>query len=402
MATPIILPRLGWNMEEGVFVGWLKQDGEAVRPGDALFSLEGEKATQDVESLDGGVLRVAPDGPRPGTTLPVGAVLGYLVEPGEPAPFESTPASGSAAEAPAAEAPPPAPEAPPPAAAASANETGRHRPAATPRARRAARELGVDWAELRGSGRGGRVRERDVRAVAEAPGREPAGTASDPGPLRRTIAARMEASARAPTVTLTTTADAGDLVRLRRQFKAAADERGGPAPGYNDFLVKLAAVALVRHPGLNAAWVDGRVVTFPDVHIGVAVDTGAGLIVPVLRDVPSMPLGRLAARVRELAARAHARKLSATESEGGTFTVTNLGAFGVDAFTPLLNPPQCAILGVGRVQRRAVARGKRVVARPQLTLSLTFDHRVVDGAPAATFLQTLAQGIENPAAWLVT
>jgi pyruvate dehydrogenase E2 component (dihydrolipoamide acetyltransferase) len=397
MATPIILPRLGWNMEEGVFVGWLKQDGDTVRPGDALFSLEGEKATQDVESLDGGVLRIAPDGPRPGATLPVGAVLGYLVEVGEPAPFESAPEGATVKANCPAETSPGSASAPP--TAPHTGRAGRRTPAASPRARRVARELGVDWTALRGSGRSGRVRERDVRAAA-ATAAPPRGTTAAPSPVRRTIAGRMAVAGRAAAVTLTTTADAANLVRLREQFKAAAGG-GEPAPGYTDFLVKLAAAALARHPALNAAWADGQIVTYSDIHIGIAVDTDAGLFVPVVRDVPALTLTQVAARSRALAERARQRRLTAAEAEGGTFTVTNLGAYGVDAFTPIPNPPQCAVLGVGRVQRRPAVRGNKVVARPQLTLSLTFDHRVVDGAPAARFLQTLTGLVECPAPALI-
>jgi pyruvate dehydrogenase E2 component (dihydrolipoamide acetyltransferase) len=194
-------------------------------------------------------------------------------------------------------------------------------------------------------------------------------------------------------VTLTTTADAVNLVNLRNQFKAAG---GDNVPSYTDFLVKLTAVALAKHPLLNARWEGEQIVTPPDIHIGIAVDTDAGLLVPVVRDVPVLGLRQLSARTRDLATRARARQLVADELRGGTFTLTNLGAFDIDAFTPIINYPQCAILGIGRIERRPVVVGEQVVARDQVTLSLTFDHRIVDGAPAARFLQTLRSLIENP------
>jgi pyruvate dehydrogenase E2 component (dihydrolipoamide acetyltransferase) len=363
MAIPITVPRLGWNMEEGVFVGWLKKDGEVVRPGEPLFTLESDKATEEVECLDGGVLCIGVGGPKAGETVAVGAVLGYLTQPGE--------------EAPAAAAPIPA--AAEPAAASS------------PRARRVARELGVDWTKVRGSGRTGRVRERDVRASAPHPSGGPG-----VGPVRKRIAERLTASLRATApVTLTTTADAGNLVNLREQFRAVA--RGEDVvPGYTDFLVKLAATALQRHPRMAARWEGEEVVAAGSLDVGVAVDTEAGLLVPVVRDVPGLSVRQLAVRTRELAERARRGQLRADEMQGGVFTVTNLGAFGIDAFTPIINHPQCAILGVGRIQRRPVAADDRVVVREQVTLSLTFDHRIVDGAPAARFLQTLAGLLENP------
>jgi pyruvate dehydrogenase E2 component (dihydrolipoamide acetyltransferase) len=220
-------------------------------------------------------------------------------------------------------------------------------------------------------------------------------------PVRRRIAERMLQSSRSTApVTLTTTADATNLVNLRQQFRAVA-AAGEPVPGYTDFLVKLAAVALQKHPALNAWASEGQIVTSTSIHIGIAVDTEAGLFVPVVREVPALTLKGLAARARELAERARQGKLTAEEMQGGTFTVTNLGAFGIDAFTPLLNPPQCAVLGIGRIAPRPVVKDGQVVAREQVTLSLTFDHRLTDGAPASRFLQTLVALIENPGPCLI-
>ncbi|HEV3007212.1 MAG TPA: 2-oxo acid dehydrogenase subunit E2, partial [Pirellulales bacterium] len=174
-----------------------------------------------------------------------------------------------------------------------------------------------------------------------------------------------------------------------------------PAPSFTDLIVKLAAMALRQHPSLNASWRDDGIVIWDEINIGVAVDTEAGLVAPVVRDVPSLGLRQLAAETRRLIERARARRLSAEELQGGTFTVTNLGMFGIDAFTPIVNLPECAILGIGRIVREPAVIGETIAPCDALTLSLTFDHRVVDGAPAARFLDALRQAAEQPAAWLV-
>lgn len=418
MAIPITIPRLGWNMEEGTFAAWLKSDGDPVRPGDQLYALETDKATEDVEGLDAGYLRIPPDGPKTGDRLAVGTVIGYIVvnvdEPlpsgrpaAAPAATDPNPAaspsvrrlarergidlrqvrgSGPAGRISASDLVPPCP--------ANRDGEGPEQTHSSPRARRAARDLGIDWQTVRGTGKNGRIRERDVRAH---------GGTSSLVPLtliRRTIAARMVESRRttAP-VTLTTTVDATTLVNLRGQFRAAAN--GGPVPSYTDFLVKLAAVALAKHPMLGAQWTDQGIRLPQAIHIGIAVDTDAGLLVPVVRDVSSIGIRALADRTRELIDRARTGRLSSAEMQDGCFTISNLGAYGIDAFTPIINPPECAVLGVGRVAKRPAVVGNAIVPRDQMTLSLTFDHRIVDGGPAARFLQSLAQAVENPAPWIV-
>jgi pyruvate dehydrogenase E2 component (dihydrolipoamide acetyltransferase) len=400
MAIEICVPRLGWNMEEGVFIAWHKKDGESVKAGEPLFVLEGDKATQDVEATDAGILRIPPDAPAAGTTVAVGTILGYLVELGEPAPFESG-AGSAVASAPAVVA-----AAPVPVSEGTAAVRDRQRRAISPRARRVARELGVDWTRLTGSGRTGRIRESDVRAAvgqAESLPHDREGGRKVPvSRARRIIAERMQASLRATApVTLTTTADATNLVNLRAQFKTAA-RSVEVVPGYTDFLVKLCAVALNDHPMLRARWEGDRLLVPEGIHIGLAVDTETGLRVPVLRDVPSLGLRQIAERLRGLTERARAGKLTVEEMSGGVFTISNLGPFGIDTFTPIINYPECAILGVGRLRRQPEVIEDRIVARDVLSLSLTFDHRTVDGAPAARFLDALRKCIENPAPWLVT
>jgi pyruvate dehydrogenase E2 component (dihydrolipoamide acetyltransferase) len=407
MPIAITIPRLGWNMEQGVFVGWLKQDGEAVRAGDPIFTLEGEKATQDIEASDPGILRIAASTPRAGDTVAVGVQIGYLLAPGEadPASESGVTPNGVRHEA------------------AVATEIGvtaepdrradRDRPRSSPLARRLARELGVDWTRLQGSGSTGRVRKVDVLAAANDRGdRGPApamtvDAATMPGrdvrigPTRRTIAARMVESCRATApVTLNTTVDATNLVNLRGQFKAVFPP-GRELPGYTEFVVKLTAMALKDHPMLHARWDGDRLVIPEEPHIGIAVDTEEGLLVPVIRGVAGLGLGEIVVRARDLVQRARERRLRADEMQGGTFTITNLGSFGIETFTPIINLPECAVLGMGRIARAPVMAGDQVVARERMGLSLTFDHRIVDGAPAARFLQSLVRLIENPGPWLI-
>jgi pyruvate dehydrogenase E2 component (dihydrolipoamide acetyltransferase) len=424
MPIEITLPRQGWSMEEAAFVEWLKEDGEAVKAGEALFAVETDKAVQEIESLDAGILRLPPNGPRKGDMVHVGDVIGYLAQAGEAVSFDGnagarTSAGGPKAEAwkaaPPADVRPAAGEVPAPAVPARretpASCPPREVSPVTPRAARKALREGVDLRIVKGTGMGGRIREQDVAAAMR--GSEGAADAQTPMPrspltpaadrevpvsgLRRAIAERMIRSKTATVpVTLTTRADAGALVCLREQFKATAspDE---PAPSYSDLIVKLVALTLVEHPGVNARWEETRIVLAGAVNVGLAVDTEDGLLVPVVRDVPGLTLRQLAARTRDLVERARRRRLTAEDLTGGTFTVTNLGVLGVDAFTPIINHPECAVLGVGRIAREPAVADGQVVIRDRLWLSLTFDHRVVDGAPAARFLDAVRRRVENPA-----
>jgi pyruvate dehydrogenase E2 component (dihydrolipoamide acetyltransferase) len=378
MPIEITVPRLGWSMEEGTFAGWLKQNGDYVTTGEPLFAMESDKVTMEVESLDNGILYLPPGAPEPGAMVVVGQRLGFLLTPGEPAPETinaGQPAAGSLPES--------APATPSP--SVPANTSIRHgRTPVTPRARRVAAELGVDTALLRGSGRGGRIREADVHAAGAVPI-----TA-----LRRTIARRMmESRQKTAPVTLTSRADATALVALRNQWKLAP----GPLPSYTDMLAKLVAIVFESHPALGGRWEADHIVLSGKAHIGIAVDTPEGLLVPVLRDVAAASLADLARRSRELIEAARARLLRAEDLAGGTFSITNLGGFGIDAFTPIINFPEAAVLGVGAIRKEPVVlKSGELAAREQMTLSLTFDHRVADGALAARFLQALVHLIEIP------
>jgi pyruvate dehydrogenase E2 component (dihydrolipoyllysine-residue acetyltransferase) len=376
MPIPITIPRLGWNMDEGNFAGWLKANGETIHAGDRIFSLESEKATEEIETLDGGILHISPNGPKVGDRIEVGAIIGYLLQSGEIAPLPAeTKKREVAVVSVQAESRKPKAES--------------QRPmAASPRARRVAGELGVDWTKLQGSGSTGRIRERDVRAASAAP---------PVSRFRRTIAERMLTSARSTApVTLTTMADATELVKLRGQFKAKASS----VPSFTDCFIKFAAQALKQHSRLNSRWDGDRIIEETGINIGFAVDTDAGLIVPVIRDVSNLGLTNIAKQSQELIERARQGKLKPDEMRGGTFTITNLGVYAIDAFTPIINYPECAILGIGRIAKQPVVIGDEIAIREVVTLSLTFDHRIVDGAPAALFLQSLAGLIEDPASSL--
>ena len=446
MSFEISIPRLGWSMEEGTFVRWLKNDGDFVKSGDAVFELEGEKAAQDIEAVDSGILKIPPNAPKPGSIVAVGAIIGFLVKEGEAMPVAASQTTTTVA---ANQAPIVKPKLPEPKVAESqiapaaapsvrrlaremgvklaslegsgpagritaddvrtttsksrASESPPTAQVASPRARRIAGELSVDWRRLHGSGRDGRVRERDVRQAASQPRSDIGSTIVPVSSRRRTISNRMKASRdHAAPVTLTTRVDATNLVSLRNQFKQAGNQAA--IPSYSDIIMKLVTLALQQHPTLairekGDQWI---MPSSPEgIHIGIAVDTNDGLVVPVVRGAGSMGLFEIAKQSIALIEKSRSGKLTVSEMQGGVFTITNLGAFGIDGFTPIINLPETAILGLGRIRREAVVIDDQIVARDQITLSLTFDHRIVDGAPAARFLQSVSQAIENPSAWLL-
>ncbi len=435
MAAEIRVPRLGWSMEEGTFLGWKKRAGEIVTVGEILYELEGEKATQEIESLDAGVLHVAPGCPPAGTVVPVGALLGCIAAEGEAVQWPSAAVAETQTRksAPVVESRLSITHAPPSIRRRARElgvsvdellghgETGRVKqrdvqvsakveliatlPPATdrtsaakssPRARRAARERGIDWRNLHGSGKNGRVRERDVLAAAGTSASVLGENSIPVSSRRRTIAQRMVQSLeRTAPVTLTARADVTRLVELRASLKAAG---GDSVPAYGDFVARLVAIELEKHPLLAGRWEENRIV-LPQpghIHIGIAVDTNEGLLVPVLRDVALLSVEEIAYQSRELAQKARDNRLTAAEMQGAVFTITNLRSYGIDAFTPIIHWPQTAILGLGAIRREPVfVENDRVVAHQLMTLSLTFDHRVIDGAPAARFLADLVAAIEH-------
>ena len=388
-------------MEEGKFLAWLKQDGDFIKEGEPLFTLESDKAAQEVEAIDSGILHIAPDGPKPGDIIKVGHVLGYLLAEGESAPVANQPEIKTRQLSEPLQSGEnnlihsPAPILPP---TKSRTETP-----ASPRARRAAKTHRVELAALAPTGKGGRIRERDVLAAAT----DISTTGMKRVPLtqmRRIIAARLMHSRQTTVpVTITGRCDATEILALRKQLKSMGEKANlAVIPTINDILVKLAAAALRQHPMLAATWAEDHLLLPETTHLGIAVDSEGGLLVPVIRNVDSSTLTQIAAQSQKLIAAARAGQLAAADMQGACFTLSNLGSLGVEAFTPVINPPESAILGIGAIVREAVPLDDGTfTARDRLTLSLTFDHRVNDGAAAARFLQTLRHLIEQPFLGLV-
>ncbi len=429
MANEITLPRLGWDMTEGALDSWRKKDGEFVQQGEILFEMEGDKAVQEVEALDSGYLRISPNAPKQGEKVPVGTVIGFLVPENELADFRLPGASLPEPVEQAASAP----------AAANviaekveqvvvnAGDGHKRRIYISPYAKKMADSLGVEWHAIKGSGLAGRIMAKDVeqaallqkssaqaavpavkmKAVAElvtaAPA--PAGQRIEMTQIRKKIAEHMAFSAHtAAPVTLTSEVDATEMVALRKALKDDAGSSGQAVPSYNDLLAKLCSQALLEYPHVNARIEGDEIVQLAGVNVALAVDTERGLIVPVLRDVQAKNLRQIARESAVLIEKTRSGTVSYADLQGATFTITNLGMFDIDAFTPIIDLPQCAILGVGRIVAKQVvidAENERVAIRQRVVLSLTFDHRLIDGAQAAKFLQRVKKLVENPYLWLV-
>ena len=403
MAVEIRVPRLGWSMEEGTFVGWLKREGARVEVGEALYELEGEKATQEIESLDAGVLHIPEYSPKPGTVIPVGELLGYVLADGEAPPTakknENVPPTSQALETRETQ-------------VTSANPSTEYCAASsykriTPRARKLATQIGLDWSSVSGTGRGGRVREADIRA-ASANVRDASPVVSsieaDSSTHRIVLAGRRLAIAnrmmlsrqKTVPVTLTTQADVSALVAKRSEWKASLGATD--APSYSDCFAYLAARLLVRHPHMAAVWESEDTLRVPatdSISVGIAVDTPDGLLVPVIRDASLLPFLEFVKQSKRAIAKCRHEKPTAQDLTGGCFSVTSLGHYGIDAFTPIINYPEVAILGLGAIRPvSALYDSDAREPRHLMTLSLTFDHRAVDGAPAAAFLQDLVRAVE--------
>lgn len=412
------LPEADGEVEEGVVVAWFKREGTEVTEGEPLLEVQFAKVSSEVMApISGRLHRIL--AARDAVIKP-GQVLALILLPGEaaaPEPAQATPSAQPAAAetqgfVPAS-----------PAARRLARERGvdlaqvqgtgaegriteddvqRHLAAQTPAprevraspiAKRIAQEHGIDLAAVQGTGPDGRITEQDVRAAIEARSAAPASRTEPLSPMRKTIARRMVESLQTTAqLTLVSEVDVTELVALRSRIKPQTDA------SYTDLIVKAAALALAEHPRFNARLAGDGLELLGEIAIGVAVAVEAGLVVPVVHNVQAKDLAAIAAETKALAERARAGKLTEQEMSGGTFTVTNLGTYGIDAFTPILNPPEVAVLGVGRIVEKPVRRDGELAWRQMLTLSLTFDHRVADGAPAAAFLQSICQRLESPAA----
>ncbi len=413
----IVMPRLSDTMEEGTILRWLKHDGEEVARGEELVEIETDKATMTYESDQQGVLAIVA---AEGSTLAVGAVIARVGGDGDAGEARAAQAPGEpvARDAPAA-----APDEQRQAPAASSEEERRERVRASPLARRIATESGIDLHGVSGSGPGGRIVKADVVSPARAAGATRAaaveGVATAKGQTtdvelsrtQQTVARRMaESKATIPDFTLLVDVDMAACVELRAQLKSlahpdnaegpsAAGGRGRPkTPTYNDMVVKACALALREYPSANGSYRDGRLQLHSRVNVGVAVAAENALVVPTVFDADEKSLGEIARETHTLAERVRSAAITPPELGGGTFTVSNLGMYGVRSFTAIINPPQAAILSVGAVERRAIAREDTIVARHTMTLTLVCDHRILYGAEAAQFLARVRELLQTPSA----
>jgi pyruvate dehydrogenase E2 component (dihydrolipoamide acetyltransferase) len=392
VASEVKLPRLGQGMESGTIVKWLKHEGDPVEKGDPLYELDTDKVTQEVEAEASGVLlKIAVSEGE----VPVGRTIAVIGEQGEEvaevSAEEPEPAKEEPQEAPAPPQGNGRPEEP-----AVVQPTG-GRVKASPLARRIARERGIDLAALRGTGPEGRIVAEDVERGEAAPA--PVAAPVPVGEVerveltstRKTIARRLTEAWQIPVFQLQASADmtrvSSLVARLREEDTKAT---------VTDVLTKVCATGLLRHREVNAQWTDEAIVLFPTANVGLAVATPQGLIVPVIRGAERLRLAEIAAARSDIVTRAREGKLQRADLEQGTFTISNLGMYRVESFTAVLNPPQAAIVAVGAIEERAVPFDGEIAVRPMMTLTATFDHRAVDGAPAAEFLQTVKELLEEP------
>ena len=380
MPTNVLLPQWGMNMQEGTVIRWLKQPGDAVSEGEPLAEIETAKINSELEAPASGVLAhvAVPEG----ATVGVGSVLAIIGAPGE----EVAPPPPQAPSRPSVAAVPSAPQQAAPARPSGAAVQ------VVPAARRLAREHGIDLDRVQGSGPGGRIVEADVAAAIAAPSAEGALLTG----MRKAIAESMMESVRttAP-VTLMVEADITEAARLREELVGRWRSEG-TRPLALSLLVKAVARALVGNPDLNATLAGGRLHRHQEVAIAFAVAVPDGLILPVVRSAHERSLLELNRDLLDLASRARKGALTPSELTGATFIITDLGGLEVDTFTPILVPPQVAILGVGRELEKPVVRDGQIVVRSMLALSLTFDHQATDGAPSGRFLQDVKRGLEDP------
>ena len=401
MPTLVNMPKLGQTMEEGTVISWLKRPGERVSRGEPLVQIETDKVVCDIEASQSGLLHTILA--REGEKIPVGSAIAVIAAEGEtvnvatllgtlppPAGMAATTAREHIASSASTS----------PQMSAAASPTAPREIRISPAARKLAREHSIPLESLQGTGPGGRIVVEDVERAVAAPT-----TAAPPERVRRTIplagirctiAQRMTQSwAQVAHVTEVMEVDMTEVVALRRRRLAAWEREFGVRISLTDVLTFAVSRTLREFPDLNARLEGEQIKVLEDIHLGVAVATPEGLIVPVIRHADQRSLGDIARQSAHLAEKAQARKLSLDEVSGGTFTITNLGAYGIEIFTPIVNYPQCAILGVGRVAERPVVMPGRIDVRSIMYLSLSFDHRIIDGAPAAMFLQKLKERLET-------
>ena len=401
MAVKVVMPQFDETMRSGKIIAWMKKEGERVDKDKPIVQVETEKLTVEIEAHENGIL--AKILAKEGDEIPILQTIAIITMPEESLEVDSLsreigfPQAERKTEEPQ-EARTDMLEEP---------EKVNARLPISPLARKLAREHGIDLAKIKGSGPGGRISREDVmREIGEGPTTAPTelqhAKVIQISKMRKAIAERMSYSAKtAPQVTVTVEADMSEIVRLRERILPDIEAETGIRLSYTDLLVKAAAVALRQEPILNSR-LDGDLIRLIEqINIGVAVEVPEGLIVPVVRDADKKTLAQIARSTKQLIDGARDGKLSSSELTGGTFTITNLGPYGVDVFTPLINPPETAILGVGKIADKPVVLDGKVDIRPTMYLSLSFDHRVIDGALAARFLQRMTQILEHPSSLIV-
>ncbi len=418
MAEVIRMPRLSDTMEEGNIISWLKKVGDKVDVGDILAEVETDKATMDLESFNEGVLLYI--GKESGT-VPVDEVIAIIGEKGEDvdallkeaavsAPVTTNGVAKSEEVETVAAAPATAPQnVPQPVPASSSSD---QRIKASPLAKKMAADLSIPLASLKGSGEGGRIIKNDVLeaksigGASTVPVTAPVSSSYDDvqygnielSQMRKTIAKRLsESKFTAPHFYLTVEVDMANSMKMRK----AANDKNGFKISFNDIIVKACAIALKKHPKVNASWHDTFITIHEEVNIGVAVAIEDGLIVPVLKNADWKPMSVISTEVKDLAGRAKNRKLSMDEMQGNTFTISNLGMFGIDEFTAIINPPSSCILAVSSIVQKPVVKNGELAVGNIMKLTLSCDHRVVDGASGATFLNTVKAHLENPLQMLI-
>jgi len=443
MPTNILMPALSPTMEKGNLAKWLKKEGDTIKSGDIIAEIETDKATMEVEAVDEGILAkiVVPEGTA---DVAVNEVIGVIAGEGEDAKSVSAPSAAPAKSEPApkaAESAPavPAAAAPAPAAQAAAPASG-NRPFASPLARRLAKDAGIDLGKVQGSGPHGRIVEKDIEAAkqggaAKAAPPAAAGAPAAPKPaaaplatgpsdeqtkklfapgsyeeiphdgMRKTIARRLtEAKQTIPHFYVTLDCELDALLKLRAELNAAAPEKDGK-PAYklsvNDMVIKALALALKAVPDANVSWTDAAMLKHKNADVGVAVSIPGGLITPIIRDACHKTLSQISNEMKDMAARAKARKLKPEEYQGGTTAVSNLGMFGVKDFAAVVNPPHATILAVGAGEQRVIVKGGQPAVATVMSVTLSTDHRAVDGALGAELLQAFKGYIEKPMAMLV-
>lgn len=397
MAISVVMPALEMAQETGKLLAWKKKEGESVRKGEPLLEIETDKAVVEVEAPGDGILAgITAD---VGAVIPVGKTIAWLVAPGEKPPMKSATAapaartsSGTAQQAAVAAAPAAK------AAVAAAS------PQISPKARRLANELGVDLAEIRGTGPHGVITAEDVQRFADSKQSGDAATQPVPAPTAGTLSqvTRLMAERTAQSWTsvphffLVRDVDASELLATQKRFREAAEKTKGVAPTITDFLIALVAKTLAKHPRINASWTGEAIRSNPEINVSVAVAVKDGVVGVVIHKADALKIGEISVQRRELTERARAGRLRPADIAGGTFTLSNLGMYKVDGFSAIITPPQAAVLAVGAISERVVAVAGEAAVRPMMTMTLSSDHRVVDGARAAEFLSDLAEAIRHP------